>query len=622
MPEPAGPLKPVLIYDGDCGVCRRWIERWRCATGDSVEYAPFQEAAARYPAVPLTDFRRAVHLIEPDGQASSGARAVFGLLSLGADARWPLRLYQSVFGVALICEAVYRFLARRRGFLALGTWLLWGRRLGPPTYFLTRRLFLAAIGVIYFIAFISLWVQISGLVGRDGILPAADYLSAVRARFGYSAFWSLPTLAWWNTSDGFLHFLCGAGACLSVLVVFRIAQGPILLGLWICYLSLVGVSGVFLRFQWDNLLLEAGFLSIFLAPCGLRPRLVHQAPPSRMILWLLRWLLFRLMFSSGVTKLLSGDQSWRDLTALNYHYWTQCLPTWIAWYAHQLPEWFHRLSTAIMFFVELLVPFLIFLPRLPRLLAFWWLVFLQILIMATGNYTFFNWLTIALCLTLLDDTAIRRLVTKRTAAAVPSYREARIRRSRFSLALVTPPAVIVLLVSVMLMVGMFTGFQRFPVAARKLLTWADPFRSVNSYGLFRTMTKSRREIVLEGSNDGREWLAYEFRWKPGDVTRAPAFVAPHQPRLDWQMWFAALGAPQQSPWLGRLMVRMQAGSPDVLSLLGHNPFPEAPPMYLRAVLYDYHFTDWATRRATGEWWRRDRLGLYVSPLRRPTRGPS
>ena len=482
-----------------------------------------------------------------------------------------------------------------------------------------------------------MWTQIGGLIGHDGILPADQFMTAAQQQcdlqdIGLDRFHLLPTLCWFDSSDGFLDFQCAAGAVLAVLLMVGIAPAPCLALLWLLYLSLVTVGRDFLGFQWDNLLLEAGFLAIFFAPLQWLPRTPAscqpgtvssrrqdagapgQPPPSRIALWLLRLLLFKLIFSSGCVKLFSGDPNWRNLTALTFHYQTQPLPTWIGWYANQLPLWFQKVSCAGMFGIELGAPWLIFAPRRIRFFGGAAIAFLQILILLTGNYTFFNWLTLALCLLLLDDFALVKLmpfklrllflilslspVTRHTAAlASLHYRSARRPRvgdlslsgRRSCLAHDRPGC--------------------YPVAVAD--AWLEPFRTFSGYGLFAVMTTERREIIVEGSDDGVNWLPYEFKYKPGDVNRRPAFVAPHQPRLDWQMWFAALGDYRQNPWFVNFCVRLLQGSPEVLALLEKNPFPNHPPRYLRAELYDYQFANFAERRATGAWWKREPLGEYL-----------
>ena len=519
--------------------------------------------------------------------------------------------------------------------------------------FLARWLFLRLLGLTYLIAFVSLWTQIDGLAGHNGILPAADYLEAVRERIGPERYWRLPTFCWLDAGDGLLHFQCAAGTVLSLLLIAGFLPVLALVFLWAIYLSLSTVCRDFLSFQWDILLLETGFLAIFLAPRRWLPGFSRETAPSLTVLWLCRWLLFRLMFMSGAVKLLSGDATWSKLTALTFHYETQPLPTWVGWYAHQLPVWFQKTSVALMFVIELALPVLIFFGRRGRQIACGAFLLLMLLISLTGNYCFFNLLTVTLCVLLLDDMFLLRFLPASVAASVrtrlisraeceveqPSRTarasqqppgpgiEGRSGNSGLASALAPPGfwktvrtgavgllAAVILLVSGAETSARLLRAENLPPPLLELLQLVAPLRTINSYGLFAVMTRTRPEIEVEGSDDGVTWRSYEFKWKPGDLKRRPAFVAPHQPRLDWQMWFAALGNYRGNPWFMNFLLRLLEGSPEVLGLLPENPFPDRPPRYIRAVLYEYHFTDPATRRKTGEWWRRERKGLYCPEI--------
>ena len=601
------PPKPLLIFDGDCHFCRRWIERWRELTAGAVEYAPFQEAAQRFPEIPREAFERAVQFIETDGTVFSGAEAVFRSLGHKRGRKWMTWCYERVPGFAVITEAAYRVVARHRRTASFFTRLLWGKDVRQPTYFESRRWFFRSLGCIYLIAFLSLWMQLDGLIGEHGILPIAEYLPAAREHFGGNAPFLLPTLCWLNSSDAFLHFLCGAGAVISILLIAGFLPVISLVLLFVFYLSLTIAGQTFLSFQWDILLLEAGFLAIFFAPVRWRISGGRDAPVSRVGHFLLKLLLFKLMVMSGVVKLTSGDDSWWNLTALDYHYWTQPLPTAFGWWVHQSPEWFRKFSTFFVLFVESVVPFFIWAPRRVRHVACALLILLQILIALTGNYCFFNLLAIALCLLLIDDSLWRRRQTSKAAADSRAVRD-----------YLKWPAIAVLLVTLPLNATLiFSAFKPHAIVPRPIGTlydYVEPFRIANGYGLFRVMTKSRPEIILEGSADGIDWLPYEFKWKPGDVNQPPHWVAPHQPRLDWQMWFAALGTYRQNPWFVRLAVRLLENNPNVTGLLARNPFPTKAPRYIRATIYDYHFTSWDEHKTTGAWWKRERQGEYLPPI--------
>jgi predicted DCC family thiol-disulfide oxidoreductase YuxK len=612
MAEPprvaAPPPRPLLLFDGDCGFCRVWIRRWKARTGDAVDYEPGQAAAGRFPEIPADAFARAVVLVLPSGEVFEGARAAFGALAAAPGGGALLTAYRRIPGFAPAAELAYGLIARHRGGASALTRLLWGRSVEKPGYEAASRLFLRLVGVCYLAAFVSLWAQAAGLMGSRGILPVGEFLSAVRSQAGRVPWLELPTLFWLSSSDAFLNGLCAAGTAGALLASLGLLPAWSLLVCWVSYLSLSVAGQVFLQFQWDALLLETGLLAILLAPRGLRLWRT-SAPPSPLVLFLLRWLLFRLMFSSGFVKLGSGDPAWRSLAALRYYYETQPLPPWTAWYMHQLSASFQTFSCVVLFAIELGAPFLIFAPRRLRHVAFGALIFLQLVIIATGNYAFFNVLTIALCVLLLDDGVLPARWRHRLEPAAA-------RRHRWPAPLVGVVAVVVLIVSGAQMIAMLFRPQSFPRPVVAVARAIAPLRSVNTYGLFAVMTTSRPEIEIQGSDDRVSWRPYEFRWKPGDVMRRPRFVAPYQPRLDWQMWFAALDSAERNPWILALVARLLESSPPVLGLLRTDPFAGRPPRYIRAVLYDYHFTDAATRRRTGAWWRREETGLYLPVISR------
>jgi predicted DCC family thiol-disulfide oxidoreductase YuxK len=633
-----------MIWDGECHFCRRWIERWREITAGKVDYATYQKAAARFLEIPVEQFKRAVALIEANGEAYFAAEAVYRSLRYRSSRKWLAWSYDHVPGFAAISETAYKFIAHNRNVGSTVTRLLWGKDVRPPTYFWARRWFLRMLGLIYLIAFVSLWVQVDGLVGSNGMSPVSQFLPVVRQQFGLDAYFLLPTLCWFDSSNTFLHFLCGGGVVLSLFLIFGVAPALSLVVLFIFYLSLTIAGQVFFNFQWDVLLLEAGFLSILLAPWRLWPRdlllwpgsarpgattSAIASPVSRAGLFLLKFLLFKLMLMSGVVKLTSGDDSWgwvnhsfhwSALTALDYHYWSQPLPTVFGWWADKTPEWFKHFSVAFCLAVEIIAPFFIWAPRRPRLFAAGLMIFLQMVIALTGNYCFFNLLTIALCLLLIDDAAIGRSMEGRAPASPASQAlrppNARLIMSRLSTYATIAVIVVTFPINAWLIFSAFKPQSRPPGWLANFYEQLEAFRIVNGYGLFRVMTKDRCEIVIEGSTDGINWAPYEFKWKPGDVKRAPGWCAPHQPRLDWQMWFAALGTPEQNPWLIGLIVRLLEGSRDVTGLLAHNPFPDKPPNYIRAMFYRYRFTNIEEHRQTGAWWKRQELREYLPTISR------
>ena len=621
------PAKPLLIWDGECDFCRLWIERWGEITAGKVDYRTSQEVSDRFPEIPADEFNRSVVLIQPNGAVFLAAEAVYRWLAYRHSQQWLAWSYDHVPGFAAVSGAGYGLIARHRKFASAVTRLLWGKDVRRPTYFSARRWFLRTLGAIYLIAFLSLWVQIDGLVGSNGVSPVSQFLPAVRTQLGPDAYTLLPTLCWFGSSNAFLHFLCGSGVLCSLLLIFGITPAVSLVALFVLYLSLAIAGQVFFNFQWDVLLLETGFLAIFFAPWQLWPRelqLWRRSPPpstapvSLVGLFLLKLLLFKLMLMSGVVKLTSGDDSWWNLTALDYHYWSQPLPTVFGWWADKSPEWFKHFSVAFCLVVEIMVPLFIWAPRQLRLIAAGLLIFLQLAIAITGNYCFFNLLTIALCLLLIDDASIGRALEGRAPAspASPELRPptARWVTQRLSMFGAIGVVIVTLPINVWLIFSAFKPLSPPPRSLANLYERLEAFRIVNGYGLFRVMTKDRSEIILEGSSDGIDWLPYEFRWKPGDVKRAPGWCAPHQPRLDWQMWFAALGTPRENPWFVALMLRLLQGSRDVNGLLANNPFPDKPPRYIRAMFYRYRFTTRDELRQTGAWWKREELREYVPTL--------
>jgi predicted DCC family thiol-disulfide oxidoreductase YuxK len=590
--------RPTLVYDGDCGICRYWVDYWQGLTGERVRYRPYQEAAADFPGIAPDAFAHAIQLIEADGHVYSGAAATYRVLRYAPGRAAWYWLYAHLPGFAPASEWAYAFFARHRGLLNRISKLLWGPALEAERYALVSWVFLRLFGAIYLAAFASLAVQIRGLVGQAGILPATDYLAAAATALGGAAYYSVPTLFWLNASDG--AFVAGTlvGLVLAVLVILDWWTRPALVGLFALYLSYVCAGQDFFSFQWDLLLLEAGFLAIFLTG------------GSRIVVWLYRWLVFRYLFLAGAVKVLSHDPTWRNGTALEYHFWTQPLPTPLAWYAAQLPSWLLAGATATTLAVELGSVFLIFLPRRPRALAACCVLLFQTLILMTGNYNFFNLLTMLLCIFLLDDAALRRVLPRRIEVLAQARSPA---PGRAATVLATAVALIVVPVGCD---WIWRAFTRAPLPVVGVLTRVvAPLMIVNPYGLFAIMTTTRPEIVIEGSVDGHAWREYVFRYKPGPLARAPPWNIPHQPRLDWQMWFAALGGAEANPWFQNLLLRLLEGSPAVLALFESNPFPDRPPQVVRATLYDYRFASPQVRAATGDWWVRRVDGLYFPETR-------
>jgi len=463
-----------------------------------------------------------------------------------------------------------------------------------------RNLFLRLLAVMFLIAFVSLLPQVTVLVGRQGLLPAHAYLDAAR-RFGGPL--EFPSIFWLGCGDWALRVGALAGVVLSFGLMLNVAPRCCLIALWALYLSFVTIGQDFFSFQWDNLLLESAFFALFVTPAGRRPK--GTTAPHPVAVFLMLWLVFRLHAESGAAKLLGGDPSWRDLTAMVSYYETAPLPTWVGWYAHQLPVWAHRLTALFTYVVELGLPVFIWGPRRLRAGVFCLMVAMQLGIILTANYGFFNYLTIVLCLFVLDDGHVTWIAARfgRTLAPVPA-RSLDLRHAYL-------PAVGGLALVAISLVPFFP-FLRVPPSiegdmapVRRVL---NSYRSINAYHLFVQMTLVRREAVIEGSRDGVTWQAYEFRYKPGDPLRAPAFIAPYQPRLDFQMWFLLLGGRIQALYFEHLLDELQQAPQAVASVFSHDPFPRDPPRFLRVAVYRYRFTDWTTRRTSGAWWQRDLLG--------------
>jgi predicted DCC family thiol-disulfide oxidoreductase YuxK len=586
--------RPLLVYDGDCAFCRYWASYWQKLTGDSVDYRPYQEVAEQYPAIPLADFRRAVQYITPGGHYASAAEASFMTLSHARGKGIWLALYRKLPGFATLSELTYAFLAAHRSAAYRVSQFLWGRDYVPARADLVSYLFLRLLGLIYLAAFVSFGVQALGLIGSHGILPLAKLVDAVSERFGPERFFLMPMLFWCNASDLAIQGVCWAGAGLSLLLVFNRLPRLSLFLLYVLYLSLLYGGQEFMSYQWDTFLLETGFLALVLSFA------------NRTGVWLMRWLLFRFLFMSGMVKLLSGDPNWWNLSALSYHFVTQPLPTPLAWYAAHLSSRVLQFATGGTFFIELLLPFLIFAPRRLRFFAAFGILLLQSCILLTGNYNWFNLQTMLLCLLLFDDAALKKILPRRLIERLAI--SPRPPASGRAVAVIARALALLLVFCSLVQMDMRFGGSP-PADAQAVERFIEPLHVVSGYGLFAVMTTKRDEIVLEGSADGVEWREYEFRDKPGDVKRRPPWNIPHQPRLDWQMWFASLDDPRTLRWFPQFLKRILENEPAVTALLERNPFADKPPLYVRAQFYDYSFSS-PEEKGAGVWWDRRPLGLY------------
>jgi hypothetical protein len=522
---------------------------------------------------------------------------------------------------------------------------LFDGKYGASDRLIARWLFLRALGLIYFSAFYSLLFQIRGLIGHDGILPANEYLDAVAQTYGSSRFWFAPTLYWISTGNHMLMAVCLVGLLASVLLFVNLWPRGMLVVSFVCFLSFVAAAGEFSGYQSDGMLLEAGFISWFFAPPGFRPGWGETNPPSRASLFLLQWEWFRIYFESGIVKLASHDPQWRNWTAMDEYYQNGPLPTWIGYYVQHLPHWYHAFTVFLTFAIELCIVWMMFLPRRWRLVCFAIVTTLQVGIILTANYTFLNYLVLSLGILLVDDKYLVRALPNRWRVGLETVRQ-RLASERqpveparepvLSITGPSPPpaprstaapksrhasALKLALTSVVLMWILYAGTVQlievlipgFPLPMSPVAA-LDPFRIANRYGLFAVMTRGRYEIEFQGSNDGENWTAYPFRYKPQDPATPPGLYAPYQPRFDWNLWFASLGNWRENPIVLSTEERLLSGSHDVLPLFAGNPFPDAPPKQIRAVLWQYWFTSLGEKKQTGNWWRRELLGLYAPEL--------
>jgi len=543
--------------------------------------------------------------------------------------------------------------------LGLMRWWAGAGPVGAPGHLVSRWLFLRALGVIYFSVFYSLLFQIRGMLGPGGLLPAGSYLEEVAKVMGRARYWYAPTVFWLGSGNHALIALCWAGIIASGCLIFNFWPRLMLAVCFVCFLSFIAAAEDFAAYQSDGMLLGASFISLFLAPRGWRPRWGEKEPPSRAPLFLLCFLWFTIYFESGVAKYLGGDPAWRNLTAMNEYYQNGPLPTWIGWYAHQLPDWCHEATAFLTLLTELAVVWLLWFPRRAKILCFFVVTFIQLCIILTANYAFLNYLVVALGIFLLDDLFLIRFVPQRWAGGVrrsldlpasplwyakllesfsrgektpfgSSSERPRLlegegqnnlesevaRRGFFSVAGLSAKSVLLLWVfyAMFFLLIQHTS-PRLPLPIEPV-TALEPFRIANSYGLFGRMTWFRYEIEFQGSSDGTNWVAYPFRYKPQGLDEAPGIYAPYQPRFEWNLWFASLATWRENPFVLRTEQQLLFNNPDVLALFRSNPFSSAPPKFVRSVIWQYWFTDRPTKRATGQWWRREYRGLYAPVLER------
>jgi hypothetical protein len=526
-------------------------------------------------------------------------------------------------------------------------WLHWlfDSRTGAAARLMPRWIFLRGLAAIYFSAFYSLLFQIKGLIGPDGIMPARDYLAAVAQQVPSTRFWYAPTLFWLSSSSHALMLVTWMGLAASIIAFLNLWPRLSFFLCFVCFLSFVTAASEFSNYQSDGMLLEAGFIALFFVPQGLNPGLGARTPPSRASLFLLQWEWFRIYFESGMVKLVSGDRQWRTLTAMDQYYQNGPLPTWIGWYVQHLPHWFQAASAAGTLVMELAIVWMLFLPRRARIICFFIVTPWEIGVIVTANYTFLNYLVLLLGFLLLDDRFLRRMLPARfrggspergttarpqeeSGAAESIGDAARLPSASYFRTINGHLGAIGLAVTAVMLSWIFydTTAEMIAIPFRDSplptlpIAMLEHLRIANQYGLFAVMTNGRYEIEFQGSNDGEKWIPYSFRYKPQALNEAPRIYAPYQPRFDWNLWFASLGDWRQDDLVPLTEERLIENDKDVLALFRDNPFPQSPPRYVRAVLWQYWFTTREQKRSTGNWWRRQLLGLYAPMLTRTPEG--
>ena len=472
-------------------------------------------------------------------------------------------------------------------------------------YWLTRFVFLRVLGLVYFFAFLSLVKQLTPLLGENGLTPAKNYLEALRLRFKNKliAFWSIPTIFWFHISDNFMRILAWLGLILSFLLLISFGNVIMLFLLWLIYLSFVHIGNIWYGYGWEGQLLETGFVAIFMVPL-LNPAPFPSFIPPVATIWLLLWINVRMHLGSGLIKL-KADPCWKDLTCLNYHFETQPIPSPLSPYWHFLPKSILKLGVLWTHFVQIIVPIFLFIPGIPRIIAGILLLSFQIQLMLSGNLSFLNIVTIAPIIAAFNDNFLSSLL--------PSF----IVEKANEAALAATPTInytawifliIVALLSIPVITNLFSKYQI-------MNTSFNQFYLVNTYGAFGSVGRKRYELVVEGTDDNTinahiRWKEYEFMAKPTGIHRKLPIIAPYQPRIDWQIWFAAMESPGQNPWMLAFIKKLLNNDKNTLRLIAKNPFPDKPPKYIRVSHYIYKFAKPGSKTV----WERELIGQWLPPL--------
>ncbi|MFN0205369.1 MAG: lipase maturation factor family protein [Planctomycetota bacterium] len=622
------PGKYVLIFDGHCAFCVAQSARLQRFARGRVELLSFREPGAleRFPHISAERCEREMVLVAADGSAWGGAEAAARVWMLRAPLGWAGYLYYLPV-VRELADITYHWISKNRFRLrnqdcSDGTCGLHHSRprvinINDPAREFARKLIIRLLGIIYICAFVSLWTQIPVLIGENGLWPARGFIAMAREEYGGANLLKSPTVFWFGDSNSWLQLAAGAGTLASLSLTLLIAPKICLAVIWILYLSFAGVCGPFLGFQWDNLIIESAFFTFLIAPRGLLPYYKKTPPRAQPVfVFLMIWLLFRLHFESGMAKILWNDEhwNWSHLTAMVSYYETAPLPTWIGWHMHQMPEWFHRVSAAATLIVELFIPFLLFGPVWARRIAAAIFVAFHLSILATGNYGVFNYISIVLCIFAIPRAAAGFKETIRSLW--------RGWRAQVSFAIAGALIYLTYLSFSNTVMARAESEPRSPTIFTKIHDAVAPFRTFNSYHLFASLTLTRAELEIQGSENGTDWKNYEFYYKPGVVTRAPVFVAPHQPRVDFQLWFLARvrRVPETQKWqvsmnprngyINNLVDRIATVPRVTAPLFETNPFPERGPRFIRLAFYHYRMSTRAERAAAGAYWVREFVAYH------------
>ncbi|XP_075021587.1 lipase maturation factor 1 isoform X2 [Calonectris borealis] len=511
-----------------------------------------------------------------------------------------------------------------------------GSRAGPPppgTFWLTRIVLLRSIALLYFVAFLVAYHQNKQLIGEKGLLPCKLYLQNVKEYFkgkiNLDALSYAPTIIWfldWSDMDSILDYLSLFGLATSAFVLVTGCANMVLMAvLWVLYLSLVNVGQIWYSFGWESQLLETGFLGIFLCPLWTLSRLPRHTPPSRIVIWGFRWLIFRIMLGAGLIKI-RGDRCWRELTCMDYHYETQPVPNPIAYFMHRSPRWFHQFETLVNHFIELVVPFFLFLGRRMCIVHGLLQILFQVLLIISGNLSFLNWLTIVPSIACFDDNSLGFLFSSKRGGVKERVAQMQLKEATGEQLPLRYGCYVRKVVNISF--GLLIAYLSIPVVpnllnSRQVMnTSFNPLRIVNTYGAFGSITKERTEVILQGTssldpNDpAAVWEEYDFKCKPGDLKRRPCFITPYHYRLDWLMWFAAFQTYEQNEWIIHLAGKLLAQEEETLSLMATNPFAgRAPPRWIRGEHFKYKFSRPGGKHASeGRWWIRKRIGPYFPPV--------